>query len=214
MILIDRRGEEHRINPALIKDLPNLQTDIYIACQTFTLDNLKSYINQYEYKFDFKENKEAIDKLLPYICNDTAVFDLVMAKQALTWYLGLSQYYDAVPYKAQGNNGQYSFIFSIIKGEINMIDKLEVGTNITDRNGKEFKAYSYLINEYFEAMELLTKVDTANISNNIGTDDESFIALMEILYRTFDRKIPKEEILASLDAEFARNAIKVYYDII
>lgn len=54
----------------------------------------------------------------------------------------------------------------------------------------------------------------ANISNNIGTDDDSFAALMEILYRTFDRKIPKEEILESLDAEFARKAIKVYYDII
>lgn len=217
MILIDRQGKEHKINTVMIKDASMLGFDIYKACHMLTLNNLRTYIIQYKYESNLKENKEALDKLLSYMCDDTAVFDLVMTKQALTWFMGINRYYDNVPPREKEEvNTDYAtrFLLNAIKGADKMLTTLTVGTTITDRNGKEFKAYSYLINEYFEAMELLTKVDMANISNNIGTDDDSFAALMEILYRTFDRKIPKEEILESLDAEFARKAIKVYYDII
>jgi hypothetical protein len=84
------------------------------------------------------------------------------------------------------------------------------GTSITDRTGREHKAFSYLLSEYDEAMNLLSQVDLLDSSSNT---EESYSAMIEILYRALDRKITKEEIESFVDAEFARKVMRVYFDL-
>ena len=260
MVLIDRTGAKHKVNSCLIKDTTKLRGYISKACDALMLNNLKSYLPGENSNTTVKENKEAIDGLLPYITDDVNNFDMVMLKQSLVWFIGKNRLYNELPYFRKNQQTipfhdrivmQFRFLESIqqrmkklsedkgltpeeyqkkklelqntikiaqemgiIEEEYKMVNELTVGTTIVDRNGKEFKAYSYLVNEYYEAMELITKIDTVNMSHNITTEDDSFIALMEIMYRALDRKVDKEEILSSLDAEFARKLIRVYYDLI
>lgn len=249
MILIDRQGKEHRNNIMLIKDILNLRTDIYRACDLLLLDELKSFINHQENNSTIEDSLEAINKLLPYITDSEKNFDIVMMKQALTWFIGQKVQYDKVQSKniesvpfaqkvamqvnlckilqerrraldslsgIEYKKGmvEVKLIAEMIKqlGDDNMIDKLEVGIIITDRNGKEFKAYSSLLTEYKESLELLAKVDIVDISQNID-DTEAQDALLEIIYRALNKAVTKKKILKSLDAEFARKCIKVYYDL-
>jgi DNA-binding protein YbaB len=127
-------------------------------------------------------------------------------KQALIWFIGQDIRYD------RGTFEEQMLVKILLNGDDNMVDKLEVGTIITDRNGKEFKAYSSLITEYKESLELLAKVDIVDISQNID-DTEAQEALLEIIYRALNKAVTKRKILKSLDAEFARKCIRVYYDL-
>jgi hypothetical protein len=61
MILIDRQGKEHRNNIMLIKDVTNLRTDIYRACDLLLLDELKSFINHQENTSTTEDCLEAIN---------------------------------------------------------------------------------------------------------------------------------------------------------
>ncbi|CUH97411.1 hypothetical protein P22_3540 [Propionispora sp. 2/2-37] len=80
----------------------------------------------------------------------------------------------------------------ILEDDEHMIDKLEVGTTVTGRNGKTYKAYSHLITEYKEAIELLSKVDAVNVSENVQEEDpEAYEALLEIIFRAFNREVSK-----------------------
>lgn len=256
MILIDRSGEERKVNPALIKDIPKVRPYVYNACDGLLLDNLKADIPNHENtESTTAENLNAINKVLPFLFADITNVDIVMIRQAFVWYWGRHELYTKVPAKVESEfefhekvsimmrlsqeieerllqmtkiedttSEEYKDRMAEIKGiqmlgkhlgiwqeSDNMINTLTVGTTITDRNGKEFKGYSYLWNEHNDAMELLAKIDTVNIGNN--TDEESAEALMEIIYRTFDRRVPKEELVESLDVEFISKAIRVYYDV-
>lgn len=257
MIITDRTGAGRIVHPALLIDIPKVRPYLYNACEGVQLDNLKTYIPNYETNEPTaNETIEAIDKVLPFLFDNTDNIDIVMIRQGFVCYMGKDWEYTKVPVyvkppdltmyerisvmarlgqeiderllamskiedktsqEYKDNQAEIKGIqmlgkhLGLIERTENMIDKLEIGTTITDRNGKEYKGYSYLWNERNEAMDLLMKIDTVNLGNN--TDEESAKALIEIVYRTFDRKVSKDEILESLDIELIRNCISCYYDI-
>ncbi|WP_110952979.1 hypothetical protein [Anaerosinus massiliensis] len=205
MILIDRVNQPHELNVMLLRDVKKLHTDICKAYKILMLD--KSYIGYTEPQSNLNDNIGAINRLLPYVSNDTDNFDLVMIKQALVWFMGMDIRYD------KGSLEEQRIIQILFNGADNsMTDKLEVGTMITDRNGNEFKAFSLLFSEYEEAIELLLKINIIDITQNID-DTEAQEALLEIIYRALNKTITKKKILKSLDAEFARKIVRVYFDL-
>jgi hypothetical protein len=260
MNLVDRTGKEHKMRIALVKDIKVTSPYIAKACNLLNLDNLRTYLQYPDIDSNVEENIEAINELLLYMTDDTDNFDIVMMKQAITWFVNQKKRYDEIlPYQKKELHSvpfhervsmQFNFYNALVKREEelkilkltpkeeqqakletelmikaaqeiglieedeHMIDALTVGTTVTGRNGKTYKAYSHLITEYKEAIELLSKVDAVNIASNVQEEDpEAYEALLEIIFRAFNREVPKDEILEILDAELAKKVIRVYFDV-
>ena len=202
MILTDRKGNNHIINPALLKDIAKMTLHVHAACGVLFLDNLKSYLPFESKESTLEESRESLILLMMHMFDSTNNVDLVMMKQALTAFVGLNYRYDKIP-----NNEMF-----IIKETDNMIESLEVGTKLTARDSKEYTVYSYLMNEYEESLELLSRIDILNVNNNIN-DKEAEDALLEIIYRALNKKVTKTKILKFLDAEFAKDVVRIYFDL-
>lgn len=128
--------------------------------------------------YNTEDELSALQGMLEACTDSLDSFDLEMAKAAIRNYMG---------------------------ADINM-KELTIGTQIIDRDGKEFMAYSYKLSDYNKAMELLEQIDFTNFDIN------SYDILIEIIYLALNEQVDKELINASMDAEFARKALAVYYD--
>lgn len=128
-------------------------------------------------------------------------FTLEMAKRTILAYSAL----DSLIYKIKKMDGVVN------------LNKIETGTVLVDRNGKEHKAHSVMFKDMKKLREILPKVDSIttitnifNMKNNEYVDD-SYMALIELLKMTVDET--QEEIESYLDAEFAKKAIKICLDL-
>lgn len=90
------------------------------------------------------------------------------------------------------------------------MEKYESGSIVLDRNDNEHKVYSYLINDYSKAMELLQRIDTVSMVNNV-MDADSKAAMLEIVCLALDCKEEREAIAEYIDAEFASKCIRLYF---
>lgn len=154
-----------------------------------------------------EEQCEALVTLLSQVANVSTEeinnnFTLEMAKNAVSGYLGLN----GVTYKIADNmNG------------VVYLDKIETGSILMDRYGKEHKAHSVMFKNMDRVRELLPKIDPIVTVNNIlDIDngeyvDDAYESLIELLQMTLDET--KEEIERYLDAEFARKAIRICLDL-
>lgn len=192
MNLIDRNNVSHNINTMKFKDCKTLailmnQVLGFLMIQDILPPQYRLDDNK---TYSLEQQYESLCKVLKMCVKDSESinsFDLVMARLAVVNYIGM--------------------------GDGFKMDKIVTGTAIIDRNGNEHMAYSYLLPEYNEALDLLSKVDTVSTVGNLETE-ESYEAMMEIVYRALNRAISKEDISNFIDAEFARKAIRVYFDLV
>lgn len=192
MELIDRNNVSHKINPMLFKDSKTMvilmnQVLCFLMIQEILPPKYRLDDNK---AYSLEQQYESLCKVLKMCVKESECinsFDLVMARLAIINYIGMGDGFN--------------------------MDKITTGTVIIDRNGNEHMAYSYLLPEYNEALELLSKVDTISTSGNLETE-ESYEAMVEIIYRALNRTKSKEDISGFIDAEFARKAIRVYFDLL
>ena len=191
MVVIDRDGKEFLIHSLILNDCIPMRFDIEKALLALNLEDILALTAVSQQQYSEEEKIQALRKCIRIALSEDTIplgVDWEMAKAIMIDYLGLGRLY--------GMNDKKFF----------------VGTKIIDRNGGEHIAYSYLLREYDEAINLLSKVNLLDTSENI-INEESTTAMIEILYRALDRKVSKEEIISFADADFARQAMRVYYDL-
>lgn len=140
--------------------------------------------------YDANEQYEALCEILTLAIENTEAikgFDLQMAKVAVINYIGM------------------------LRGDVKMQQTIHCGTKVIDRDGNEFMAYSYKLVDYKRAMDLLDKIDFTSTTANYDT--ESYLAMTEIIYLALNEKVDIDTIEKSIDAEFARKVLAVYYDV-
>lgn len=190
MHFIDRNNTEHNIYPMMFKDAEEVSKLVPKVIDVLMLGGtvLERYRTTAE--ITLTEQKEALKEILRFTVRDKTnidTFNIRMAKLAFTEFMGLGK-------------------------DVDIMEKINTGIAIVDRNGNEHMAYSYLIDDLEKAMELLQKIDTVNMVNNV-MDEESKEAMLEIVYLALDCKEEREDIAKYIDAEFARKAIRVYFDL-
>jgi len=196
VILEGREGQKFRGYSMILKDWEKVTS---LLPQSLKFLMLNEYVNII-YRGQFKDTvygqfTQYVDlcELITMSANGKADAvqncDLRMAKMAIVNYIGMLR---------RGN-----------------LMKIQCGTQITDRTGREFMAYSYKITDYNKAMELLGKVDIIHTAENCDTDetDESYNAMIEIAYLSLDEKVTREEIEQSMDIKFAKSVMNTYYDL-
>lgn len=187
--IIDRNNRGYKVYPALIKYmeqvtklLPKLINPLMLNGTKF--DRYDNY-EQYTTEEQYKAVKELISLALREQTN-AENFNIRMIKRLF------------IEYTAIDNS--------------NTKDDYKSHTTIVDRNGNEHIAYSYLLRDYEEAMELLNKIDTLVLLNNF--EDETIREhVLQIVYKALNSKEAKEDIIKYLDLDFLREAFKVYYDL-
>lgn len=204
MKAIDRNSKVYEVLPMLIKDgkeiaslLPKV-VDMLMITRMLECEGI-SCNKDCAYTLD--EQRSALIELLRLSIGseDIGAFDISMASKAVLHTLYLDE------------SSVYTIFANNNLGDDTMEKQITTGTPIVARGGNKYMAYSYLVTEFTEAMELLEKVDTFNMLEN--HDEESFDAMIEIMYRALDRRYSKEELLAFVDAEFIQKAIRCYYNL-
>ncbi|SCM83741.1 hypothetical protein KL86SPO_70599 [uncultured Sporomusa sp.] len=190
LYLIDRNNTEHHIYPVMLKDTKEVAKLVPRVVNVLMMG--ETVLEQYRTteELTLKEQREALKEILQYTTRDKTnidTFDIYMAKLAFAEFMGLR------------------------KG-VGTMEKINTGVAIVDRNGNEHMTYSYLIDDLKKAMELLQKIDIVNMANN-AIDEDSKEAMLEIVYLALDRREEREDIAKYLDAEFARKAIRLYFDL-
>jgi hypothetical protein len=193
--LINRYGNEYKVFPMMCKDGPGVAKLLPQSLNAVMLSNVASYIYNGAYDqvaFDIEDQFYSLcDLLATYIAKTDietilANFDLEMAKAAVKNYIDIG-------------------------GNCYMDKVIQCGTKVIDREGAEFTAYSYKLTDYPKAMELLGKIDFTSTAANY--DPVSYNAMIEIIYLALNEKVDIEVIEKSIDAEFARKVLAVYYDV-
>lgn len=183
--------DKYRIGSMLLSDWKDME----LVNEIFEINGLP---NDKQYKTFIKIVSKAADISQKEVENN---FTLEMAKQTILVYSAL----DTLVNKIKKMNG------------VGKLNKIETGTVLVDRNGKEHKAHSVMFKDMKKLREILPKVDSIttitnifNMENNEYVDD-AYMALIELLKMTVDET--QEEIESYLDAEFAKKAIKVCLDL-
>ena len=188
--LIDRYTNKHQIYPMLFKDAKEATKGITKVIDMLMLGGTRFERFRTDGEYTLIEQREELQKLLRYATKEGAnidTFDIHMAKVAFIKLIGFGRMDDSMT-------------------------EFKSGTVIIDRNGNEHNAYSYLVVDFEKAMELLQKIDTVNMANNV-TEDNSKDAMLEIVYLALDGRESKEDIAKYLDSEFCRKAIRTYFDL-
>lgn len=185
MILVDRYNVRHTIKAMLLKDVKTISSSLEKNFNILMTRSLLPQNYHYSYRYTLEESHNALQEWMQKCFTDIKGVDLAIAKLAMIKYLGLG---------------------------VDTLEKITAGTTIEDRHGKQHIAYSYLLSEYMEALELLQKVDTVSTAGNLETED-AYEAMLEIVYRALNERETKEEINEYIDAEFARKAIRIYFDL-
>jgi len=218
MKVIDRNFREYKVSPPLVKDSINIGTLMPKVAGALMMTHLLEdkgifYGNNRVYTLD--EQYTALVELLTLVIGseDIGAFDISMASKAILHAFSLDRP-TMPPLKdlvVLDRLGVLDKIISENRGVVTMEKEITTGTPIVDRDGNKYTAYSYLVTEFSEAMELLEKIDTFNMLEN--NDEESFDAMLEIVYRSLNKKYPKEELVTFVDAEFAQKAIRCYFNL-
>ena len=190
LLLTDRNGNDHKTYPMMFRDalkatqlIPKVIDVLMLGGTIFEKFRTAEVIT-------LAEQYEALQELLRYATiegTNVDTFDIHMAKLA---------FFNFVQYGRMDEG----------------MKQYKTGDIVIDRDGNEHTAYSYLITDYDKAIELLQKIDTVNMVNNI-MDVESKAAMLEIVCLALNNKEQPEDITKYLDAEFARKAIRIYFDL-
>lgn len=193
ILIGDRQGYKHRLYPMLVKDWEIVTSLLPKVLNLLMLNDYSNFLFNGLYRestYEADEQLRTLNELLPLCLNGETIsseFDLVMAKAAVLYYIQML-------------------------GSGTQMEKLvQCGTKVIDRNGNEFMAYSYKLSDYKRAMDLLGKIDFTNIAENCDT--VSYLAMTEIIYLALNEKVDIDVIENSIDAEFARKVLAVYYDV-
>lgn len=189
LYLIDRNNTEHHICPVMLKDTEEVAKLVPRVVNVLMMGG--TVLEQYRTteELTLKEQREALKEILQYTTRDKTnidTFDIHMAKLAFTEFMGLRK-------------------------DVGTMGKINTGVAIIDRNGNEHMVYSYLIDDLEKAIELLQKIDTVSMTTNVMSE-ESKEAMLEIVFLALDCREEREDIAKYIDAEFARKAIRVYFD--
>lgn len=210
----DRKFKVYEVSPLLAKEFVNVSkllpkvTDMLMITQVLE-DRGISYGDGV---CTLDEQRSALIELLKIVVRseDIGDFDISMAGKAVLHSLDLDRMIISwSEFQRLNRLGVVDKIINENRGVVRMEKEITTGSIIVDRDGNKYTAYSYLVAEFNEAMELLEKVDTFNMLEN--HDDESFAAMVEIVYRALDRRYSKEELLKFIDAEFIQKVIRCYF---
>ncbi|MCM0758513.1 hypothetical protein M7775_08005 [Sporomusa sphaeroides DSM 2875] len=188
--LSDRYNNELQVRPVMLMDIAEVAELVPKVIDMLMLGGTLLEKYRCTDELTLTEQKEALQEILKYATRDVSnaySLDVHMAKLAFKHYIGLGRMMDTM-------------------------EQYKSGSVVLDRNGNEHMVYSYLITDFEKAMELLQKIDTVNMANNI-IDEESKAAMLEIVYLALDCREDREDIAKYLDAEFARKAIRIYFDL-
>lgn len=194
IVIESRDGTKQRLHSMLVKDGGRVTAMLPKVLNLLMLNDHSEFLFNGSYRdsiYETDEQLKTLNELLPLCLNGENVaseFDIRMAKAAVLYYI------------------------QILGGNYGMV---KCGEKIIDRDGNEYMAYSFKLSDYDKAMELLQKVDTINTINNCndGNASEAYKAMIEIIYMALDKNVTKQAIRKSMDAEFARKAIRIYYDL-
>lgn len=188
--LIDRYNNELQVFPVMLVDIAEVAELVPKVIDMLMLGDTLLEKYRCTDELTLTEQKEALMELLRYATKDVSnaySLDIHMAKLALKHYVQIGRMMDTM-------------------------EQYKSGSAVIDRNGNEHMVFSYLIADFEKAMELLQKIDTVNIANNV-IDEESNAAMLEIVHLALDCREEREDIVTYLDAEFARKAIRIYFDL-
>jgi hypothetical protein len=188
--LIDRNGNEIQVYPVMLMNIAEVAALVPKVIDMLMLGNALLEKYRCTDELTLTEQKEALQEILKYATRDASnnyPFDIHMAKLAIKHYVQLGRMIDTM-------------------------EQYKSGSVVVDRNGNEHMAFSYLIADFAKAIELLQKIDMVNIVNNT-IDEESKAAMLEIVYLALDCREEREDIAKYIDAEFARKAIRIYFDL-
>lgn len=218
MQVTDRNSITYRISSPLIKDAKNIGLLIpkvvnVLGIRQMLEDKGISY-DSHSYALD--EQYSALLEVLNIVTkgSDVESFDISMANKVILHALDIDKP-TMPPLRILAKLDRLGVLDKIInenKGGNIMEKEITTGTTIIDREGNRYIAYSYLVVEFHEAMDLLQKIDTFNMLEN-HDNEESYEAMLEIVYRALNKQYTKEELLEFIDAEFIQKSIRVYYNL-
>ncbi len=218
MKIIDRNSTTYEVLSPLAKDIKSiglLLPKVVNVLGVYQMLNDKGFsYSSHSYTMD--EQHLALLELLKIITrgNNIEFFDISMAKKVILHALGLDRPL-MPPLPIIAALDRLGVLDRIIKENrkdgVTMKKEITTGIPIIDRNGVSHIAYSYLVTDFREAMELLQKIDTFNMLEN--HEEESYGAMLEIVYRALNKRYTKEELLKFIDAKFIQESIRVYYNL-
>jgi uncharacterized protein YnzC (UPF0291/DUF896 family) len=192
-ILIKGRGDwKYRIHSMRIKDAPGVMSILPDILRFLMLNDVFDvlFCGYQDRTYEANDQYDALCEIIALATEKPDAFrgfDLQMAKVAVVNYIDM------------------------LRGDVKMQQTIQCGTKVIDREGNEFMAYSYKLTDYRRALDLLDKVNFISTAANFDT--KSYNAMIEIIYLALDGKVDVETIEKSIDAEFARKVLAVYYDV-